>query len=235
MKKLFKTIGVILLIMILSGVLVGVFLDDGKDSSGNAVIKENNVTYGIEYYAVKNNGIVRVDSSWQKENGQYPDSYDVTKGTMVSGLERIVGTGAERRKFEGWYLDEDLTVPFDGEIKAGSGGVVLYADIREVAEFYTIHYYGVINGNVSTISKAMYPNNAIGVRGNCPEEYVVGDETLVSDLVSISSGNTEYTFEGWYLDEDLTVPFERKISSETRGDINLYAKISVAYYTDFYE
>ena len=44
-----------------------------------------------------------------------------------------------------------------------------------------------------------------------------------------------YTFEGWYLDEDLTVPFERKISSETRGDINLYAKISVAYYTDFYE
>ena len=42
-------------------------------------------------------------------------------------------------------------------------------------------------------------------------------------------GPAEYLFEGWYLDWNLTQPFNGTISGNSVGDIVLYAKIKMLY------
>ena len=39
-------------------------------------------------------------------------------------------------------------------------------------------------------------------------------------------GTGHYNFEGWYLDNEMTKPFNGAIPAGTTGDITLYAKIT---------
>ena len=75
--------------------------------------------------------------------------------------------------------------------------------------------------------------------GVYPETYTHGaGDVSVSTLKTVfycggeyhsggGSGSAEYRFEGWYLDWNLTQPFNGTISGNSVGDIVLYAKIKM--------
>lgn len=79
--------------------------------------------------------------------------------------------------------------------------------------------------------------------GNYPETYTATEkEIVISNLKSYFScggaksdyhngagldGAAEYRFRGWYLDSDLTIPFDGKIPAGTVGDITIYAYIQM--------
>lgn len=74
--------------------------------------------------------------------------------------------------------------------------------------------------------------------GSYPETYTYGTGASVSALKSSFScsgekgeyhngtGKVTYTFKGWYLDWDATIPFDGTIPADWVGDITLYASIS---------
>ena len=76
--------------------------------------------------------------------------------------------------------------------------------------------------------------------GSYPETYTYGTGASVSALKSSFScsgekgeyhngtgtGRVTYTFKGWYLDWDATIPFDGTIPADWVGDITLYASIS---------
>lgn len=76
--------------------------------------------------------------------------------------------------------------------------------------------------------------------GSYPESYTYGTGASVSALKSSFScsgekgeyhngngtGKVTYTFKGWYLDWDATIPFDGTIPADWVGDITLYASIS---------
>ena len=77
-------------------------------------------------------------------------------------------------------------------------------------------------------------------RGSYPETYIYGTGATISSLKSSFScsgengeyhngngtGKVTYTFKGWYLDWDATIPFDGTIPADWVGDITLYASIS---------
>ncbi len=75
-------------------------------------------------------------------DGNYPTSYDATQlpltiDNMEGSFSCACGGGATYR-FDGWYLDEDLTEPFDGILEEGTtGNIVIYGDI----ELTATHFY----------------------------------------------------------------------------------------------
>ena len=76
--------------------------------------------------------------------------------------------------------------------------------------------------------------------GSYPETYTYGTGASISALKSSFScsgekgeyhngngtGKVTYTFKGWYLDWDATIPFDGTIPADWVGDITLYASIS---------
>ena len=76
--------------------------------------------------------------------------------------------------------------------------------------------------------------------GSYPETYTYGTGATISALKSSFScsgpsgdyhngsgtGKVTYTFKGWYLDWDATIPFDGTIPADWVGDITLYASIS---------
>ena len=121
---------------------------DGGDKTVNAVYSV--ITYKIEYvvaglssssedyYVFAEGGEY---SSGGIENGSYPVSYTIEDGDVtISEMESYFSCGCElkppavgraRCAFEGWYLDDECTVPFDGTISAGTiGDIVIYGKLR---------------------------------------------------------------------------------------------------------
>lgn len=96
---------------------------------------------------------------------------------------------------------------------------------------YNITYVAVQNGTVTDIHADFYK-----VGGSYPLKYISGVATTVDDLektVYISS-TEDREFRGWYTDKACTQAFDGVISEDSVGDITLYAKISVAYWTKLF-
>lgn len=110
---------------------------DGGDKTVNAVYSV--ITYKIEYLSEDGDPIFVEDGNYSLSgltNGNYPTEYTVESGGIqISLLKSSFPCGCPLPggdyAFEGWYLDSDCTVPFDGVISAGSvGDMVIYADFR---------------------------------------------------------------------------------------------------------
>ena len=113
--------------------------------------------------------------------------------------------------FEGWYLDEDCTIPYDFSTPV-TEDITLYAKWEEIDE--------------------PEPPGPVPPE---PVTYTVtfdlGDGTIYTEQ-TVEEGDTAtkpqdpskegYTFEGWYLDEDCTIPYD--FNTPVTGDITLYAK-----------
>ena len=89
-------------------------------------------------------------------------------------------------------------------------------------EIYTITYKGVSNGKVIDIPYGMYSNDNISLKATTlPISYISGSIVFVGSLNNIA----DYTFNGWYLDEDLMIPFDGFVGDNESGNIVLYADI----------
>ncbi len=170
----------------------------------------------------------RVPASPSKEgaiyyilNDKYSISYELNGGTQAEGnpTEYIYTVGIESFKnptrsgfsFAGWFEDEKLNNEVKGINDEKQGNVTLYAKWLPV---YEINYE--LNGGTQA-------------EGN-PTEYIYTQGiTSFGEPTRIG-----YTFAGWYSDDK----FSKEVSSigtEQEGDVTLYAKWEMVFYSISYE
>ncbi len=96
---------------------------------------------------------------------------------------------------------------------------------------YKITYRMVVDGEESAVYPALFSSD-----GNYPLKYNTGEEVSVSELESFvwAGAYSDYTFNGWYMDKELSVVFDGTINSETTGDITLYADIVQGFWSKNY-
>lgn len=110
----------------------------------------------------------------------------------------------EGHTFEGWYVDEDCTIPYDFDTPV-TEDITLYAKWEEIVvppepTTYTVTF-DLGDGTIYT------------------EETVEEGGTATKPKDPSREG---YTFGGWYLDEDCTIPYD--FNTPVTDDIILYAK-----------
>lgn len=115
-------------------------------------------------------------------------------------------------------------------------------------EKFSIAYYAIIDDKREEIYEGMWAKN-----GSYPASYVSGKETVISDLLGkmtpvewegfegtyigapVSDKDNprkDYSFYGWYWDAGLENAFDGTIGENQTGDITLYAKIEIGYWTN---
>lgn len=107
----------------------------------------------------------------------------------------------EGYRFVGWYLDESLTTLY--VMAPVSTDLTLYAKF-DLIIYYQIDYY---------VAGELYSTSTV-------EE----NKTIPLPIVAING----YSFVGWYLDADLTIPYT---SGSASSDLSLYAKMVINRYT----
>lgn len=118
-------------------------------------------------------------------------------------------------EFGGWYQDEGLTVPFEGDTldpSALTGDVNLYAKWIPIS--YAVAYE--LDGGENPADN--------------PLSYTVEDTLILKDPT-----RPGYHFEGWYLDAGFTDGPVEQIARATGADMTLYAKWSPQAYQIVYE
>ncbi len=115
-----------------------------------------------------------------------------TAETITDKIELPAPPTKVRYEFDGWFLDEELTIPFDGTGITG--------DIEVYAKWiYAWQITFITNGG-----DPIEPRYAVDTLTDIPEAEWLG-----------------YRFDGWFLDKELTVPFDGTGITE---DIEVYAK-----------
>lgn len=96
---------------------------------------------------------------------------------------------------------------------------------------YAITYKGVLYGEVIEIPEYMYLSGS-----EYPTEYEKGQGASVPELREYYpvTDLKDIAFYGWYLDEECTQAFDGVISTESTGDITLYAKFVYWHWTPNY-
>ena len=112
--------------------------------------------------------------------------------------------------FEGWYLDENLTVLFDFS-SIPDEDLTLYAKWEPI--YYQINY--ILNGGENN------PNNLA--------TYTIESGTINLEEPSRSG----YSFLGWHEDEDFSLGAIASFSSNSLTDVNLYAQWQINQYKIF--
>lgn len=111
--------------------------------------------------------------------------------------------------FSGWYYDSSFNNPVSNPFIAPPNNTTVYA--KWTAKTYNISYVNAVVENTN------------------PTTYTYGTSVVLKSL-----NRTGYTFDGWYLDEEYSEKIT-SISSTTYGDLILYAKWKVIYYTITYK
>lgn len=114
--------------------------------------------------------------------------------------------------FDGWFTDEDLTIPFTiASLLTQSGGITVYAKWTEIINQFTVTYQ--TNGG-STIAPVVYASGA----------------TVVAPTNPTKEG---HTFAGWFEDSGLLSPYT--FGPMPESDLTLYAKWTINQYTITFE
>lgn len=102
---------------------------------------------------------------------------------------------------------------------------------KPVVGKYGITYKGVLYGEVIEIPEYMYLSGS-----EYPTEYEKGQGASVPELREYYpvTDLKDIAFYGWYLDEECTQAFDGVISTESTGDITLYAKFVYWHWTPNY-
>ena len=228
------------ILMVILSLVLGLFAFTacgGNDSSSSPDLK---VKYDITYYAVIDGGnAVAVPQEAYAENGKYPTKYTegetVTVDNLNHSYEITSASATTTVVFGGWFLDDDCTQAFTGIKASMKGNVTLYAKLTTVTEENyqerTISYQAVIGGALNEIPEEMFKSN-----GKYPTKYIEGGVLTIDDLkeeyqsFNANGSGNEYHFLGWFVDQACTQAFTG-ITTETRGDIALYAKITYAFWS----
>ena len=183
---------------------------DNTELSGNAVYSvPSGSTGNMELYAAWTPVIYRV-------------TYNMNGGTVEGSLvftytiesDTIILPQAEKRgyTFRGWYSNPEYSGLSVTAIAAGSyGDITLYARFDVI--IYHITYY--TNGGSVT---------------NAPTEF-----TVESGLIILPSpSRVGYSFAGWYRNDEFTGERVNAVLNGSVGDVILYAKWNIVFYTITY-
>lgn len=110
-----------------------------------------------------------------------------------------------------------------------SGVALLFGRHKKVE--YKITYVAIQKGVQTDIHPDLYKRG-----GNYPLEYTSGTEVAIDDLRDYIwvGAYEDRVFQGWFLDSNCTEEFDGTIDKDEIGNITLYAKISVGYWTPNY-
>ncbi len=123
-----------------------------------------------------------------------------TKGTSIDlTVYKPVKEGAV---FEGWYSDSALTIPVD-KVTLNSN-MTVYAKWSDTTDEEKVTLTFVTNGGLSV----------------APVTTNKGTAVDINDYITLREG---YTFEGWYLDKEFTIPVD---IHTLHNDTTVYAKWS---------
>ena len=111
--------------------------------------------------------------------------------------------------FGGWYLDEDCTVPYDFSTPV-TEDITIYAKWTKNEEPTPP---GPEEPVTYTVTFETFGGTTV------PSQTVKEGDTATKPQDPTRDG---YTFGGWYLDEDCTIPYD--FSTPVTGDITIYAK-----------
>ena len=188
--------------------------------------------------------IVENEHGWMTSHEFDPEAGHIT--VKVNKLQERIKKGStvwnhvetdEGYYFGGWYLDEALTDPMEkgeGEPYIPDGDVTLYA---KIIPSFTITYhageYGYFNDWEwdETTEESKQVKSKIATRQNWVGDYV---------WLERPNPETDFVFDGWYLDEPLTQSIDSKYSKKIDEygreggyiideDIHLYAKWGKSY------
>lgn len=182
--------------------------DDGKGTisfetdyfnEGGLVYDTNTGIYNYVHEKMRDFGVVYVKESCTvtyESNGGLPvNNKSVTLGDVIRPWKTTTKAGFV---FDGWYRDAGLTQPFTSTDVVTSN-MTLYAKWKE---------------NTCTVtfdSKGGSPVSSLSVQKGATYITMPANPTKV-----------DATFDGWYKDEDCTIPFDR--SEAINSDMTLYAK-----------
>lgn len=169
--------------------------------------------YSVRIYSISSSDIGAKTLYAKYIPNTYEIDYELSGGSNASSnpASYQYGTGVasfddakkEGYLFEGWYTDKGYTIKVTALTGTDMGDKTLYAAFTPCS--YAINYV--------TKEGAFNENN--------PSEYVYGTGVDSFSDASLS----EYTFEGWFLDEEFTNKVV-SIPADTMGDITLYAKFT---------
>ena len=148
-----------------------------------------------------------LDVIYELDGGTNPSSNPV----RISKWEEktwLLEPKKENSEFLGWYLDADFTTPLGGDDKntlypstIETDSITVYAKWEE--DTYPITYE--LNG---------------GVNGDNPSEITANEKITLREATKEG-----YTFEGWYLDSEFTIPCEAVAGADKQA-VTVYAKWS---------
>ena len=86
---------------------------------------------------------------------------------------------------------------------------------------YSIRYVGVVGGKEVEIPNSMKRGKRL------PNTYISGGSVSIPDLIEGMDNDHDYEFKAWYKDKELTDPFSGYIGFGQKGNITLYADITI--------
>ena len=158
----------------------------------------------MDFYYIRNEyAIIYMDGSYYNGNnvrltdyspsGQLRQVSGISFGTNMSSYGDYVHSAPRGFVFEGWYVDEPCTQPFDFDTKMPSANVTVYAKWRQ------IQYRVFLHPNVSADDESIFwgsDNQAMNFRIDYGHK------------ISVPTGTRDdYEFVSWYSDAAFTHPF----------------------------
>jgi len=184
----------------------------------------NNV---MDYYYSRDKYIINyMDGSYYNGNNVKLNDYSpsgplheiegVAYGSDMSSYGDYVHSAPRGFVFEGWYVDEPCTRPYNFNTRMPSANVTVYAKWRQ------IQYRVFLHPNVSTDDETLFwgsDNQALNFR----IDY--------GNRISVPTGTRDdYEFVGWYTDDRFTNPFNENTIVLT--DANTIAYDKTTEFTD---
>lgn len=245
---------------------IALYIDDANNFTELNCTNKGNGTVSFETDHFSDYGVVYIAEiytvTFDSKGGSPVSSSRVQKGatymTMPANPTKADAT------FDGWYKDEDCTIPFDRS-EAINSDMTLYAKWRQntYSVTYVVPSYFNVNLTFDAPTTIVSGNNVISVNSGDlaykPSNSAVLERGIVKDLASYMAYNPElggltvkeeprvgytdphpgytYILYGWYKDATFTTPYD--FTEPVTENITLYAKtdkIPLAFGTviDFY-
>lgn len=245
---------------------IALYIDDANNFTELNCTNKGKGTVSFETDHFSDYGVVYIAEiytvTFDSKGGSPVSSSRVQKGatymTMPADPTKADAT------FDGWYKDEDCTIPFDRS-EAINSDMTLYAKWRQntYSVTYVVPSYFNVNLTFDAPTTIVSGNNVISVNSGDlaykPSNSAVLERGIVKDLASYMAFNPElggltvkeeprvgytdphpgytYILYGWYKDAAFTTPYD--FTEPVTENITLYAKtdkIPLAFGTviDFY-